>query len=206
MGSQVKVKYVNKSMNKDLPKIFVFTKNEIPTFDALKHGVAWRVIEDIGRGSSSEFTFPIETSVGATWSDGENQTARLNALIGRRYTVEKNSSGIVLSENGDALDTKSIDVTNTIHTQNGISAQLYKDGRLMMEKKIVAYNQKATFVLHPRLYWGIASEIVEGDALSSAVLDSDQFYELNIEGLSRVEISLNGNAKEGYQFHIDKYE
>jgi len=172
----------------------------------LKHGVAWKVLSDIGRGSSSEFIFPIETSVGATWNDGANRTAQLPSLIGKRYTVNKDTTGIVLNENGDALDTVSIEVNNNIHTQNGISAQLYKEGRLMMEKKVVAFNQKATFVLHPKLYWGIASEIEEGASISSAVLDSDHFYELNIEGLANVEISLNGNAKDGYEFKIERQE
>ena len=36
MSNQIKITYVNRSMNEDLPKIFLFLKNEIPTFDALK--------------------------------------------------------------------------------------------------------------------------------------------------------------------------
>ena len=61
--SNVKITYINRSMNKDLPKIFTFTKNEIPTFDALKEGVAWKVIENVGRECSSNLVFPIETGV-----------------------------------------------------------------------------------------------------------------------------------------------
>ncbi len=40
MSNQIKITYVNRSMNEDLPKIFLFLKNEIPTFDALKDGLA----------------------------------------------------------------------------------------------------------------------------------------------------------------------
>ena len=206
MSSNIKIKYINNSMNKDLPKIFVFAKNEIPTFDSLQNGVAWKVISNIGRGSSCEFTYPIHTSVAATWDNGCNQTAELKATIGERYTVEKNETGIVLLENGDSVDKKSIEIANTIHTQNGISAQLYKDGNLLMEKDIVAYNQKATFIIHPVLYWGIASEIQEGRLLNSAVLNSDHFHKLNLEGLSDVTISLNGNAKDGYEFKVEHQE
>ena len=37
----------------------------------------------------------------------------------------------------------------------------------MMSKNIVGYGQKATFVLKPKLYWGIASEIEESQLLKA---------------------------------------
>lgn len=206
MSSNIEITYINKSMNKDLPKIFVFTKNETPTFDALKDGVAWRVIPNIGRESSSSFVFPIETKIGATWMSGQNKTKVLNSVIGKRYTVSKDDAGIVLAENGNASDTKSIDVNNDINVPNGISAQLYKDGKLMMEKKIVGFGQKATFVLKPKLYWGVASEIEESQLLNSAVLNTDHFFEQNLEGVSKVTVSLNGNAEDGYSFKIEEQQ
>ncbi|KZN48716.1 hypothetical protein [Pseudoalteromonas luteoviolacea] len=206
MSSNIEITYINKSMNKDLPKIFVFTKNETPTFDALKEGVAWRVIPDIGRASSSTFVFPVDTSVGATWQSGQNKTQKLESIIGKRYTVSKDDTGVVLAANGSASDTKSIDVNNDVNVPNGISAQLYKDGKLMMEKKIVGFGQKATFVLKPKLYWGVASEIEESQLLSSAVLNTDSFFEQDLEGVSRATVSLNGNAEEGYSFKIEHQE
>lgn len=206
MASNIKIKYINNSINKDLPKIFVFARNETPNFDSLRDGIAWKVIENIGRGSSCEFVYPLETLVGATWNDGSNRTAMFGSQIGKRYTVSKDETGIVMKENGAALDRKAIEINNTIHTQNGISAQLYKDGRLLMDKKTVAFEQKATFVLKPNLYFGIASEVQEGEMISSAVLNADHFHELRLDGLSSVTISLNGNAKSGYEFKVEDRE
>ncbi|SHO58905.1 hypothetical protein [Vibrio quintilis] len=206
MSSNIEITYINKSMNKDLPKIFVFTKNETPTFDALKEGVAWRVIPDIGRSSSSTFIFPVETSVGATWQSGQNKTQKLPSVIGKRYTISKDETGVVLAANGNASDTKSIDVNNDVNVPNGISAQLYKDGKLMMEKKIVGFGQKATFVLKPKLYWGLASEIEESQLLNSAVLNTDSFFEQDLEGVTKATVSLNGNAEDGYSFKIESQE
>jgi len=206
MSTDIEITYVNKSMNNDLPTVFVFTKNETPTFDALKEGVAWRVIPDIGRSSSSSFVFPIVTEVGATWQGGQNKTQVLSSTIGKRYTVSKDATGVVLAANGSASDTKSIDISNDVNVQNGISAQLYKDGKLMMEKKIVGNGQKATFVLKPKLYWGIASEIQESQLLNSAVLNTDNFFEQDLEGVTKAIISLNGNAKDGYSFKIESQE
>lgn len=206
MSSNVEITYINKSMNKDLPTIFVFTKNETPTFDALKEGVAWRVIPDIGRASSSQFNFPIETSVGATWQGGQNKTQVLDSTIGKRYTVSKDDTGVVLAANGNASDTKSIDVNNDVNVPNGISAELYKDGKLMMTKNIVGFGQKATFVLKPKLYWGVASEIQESQLLNSAVLDTDKFFEQDLEGVTKATVSLSGNAEIGYSFNIESQE
>ncbi|WDV46470.1 hypothetical protein PV797_01940 [Clostridiaceae bacterium M8S5] len=206
MLSEVKITYINKSINNDLPKIFIFAKNEATTFDALKEGVAWKVIEDIGRDSWSEFVYPIESQVGVTWNEGSNHTRLLTASIGNRYTVDKNRTGIVLEENGAASSTDLIEVLNTFRIKKGISAGLYKSGKLVMEKKVVGYKQKATFKMHPIIYWGIASEIQEGKSLSSAVLNSDEFYKLDLQGLSEVTISLNGNVKNGFEFRIENQE
>ena len=202
MSNTVKITYVNHSMNQDLPKIFLFLKNEIPTFDALRDGVAWRVIEDVGRGSSCTFPFPIQTKVAASWNDHSCRTATLDSSVGKRYCVCEDETGITIAEDGNAGNTRSLDVANDVHVENGISVDLYKDGKLMMTKHTVAYGQKATFVLHPKLYWGLASEIQEGEQLSSAVLNSDSFFEQNLEGVSEVTVELHGNAEEGYQFKI----
>ncbi len=202
MSTEVKINYINESGNNDNPQIFVFTKNMIPTFDTLKHGVAWRVMPDIGKGSSSSFVFPIETTVQAMWG-GCNKTRMIASDIGQRYTAEMDNTGIVLIPNGEANDSKAIEVNNNVHVVGGIQAQLCKDGKVMMTKNIVAHGQKATFVLHPKLYWGIASEITEGQVLSSAVLNTDHFFEQPIEGVSEVDVVLRGNAKDGYQFFIE---
>jgi hypothetical protein len=206
MGSSVNITYVNKSMNMDLPNIFIFMKNEIPTFDCLEDGVAWKVIKDVGRESSCQFVFPIDTEVSSSWNGGSCKTNKLPSVIGNKYIVSKDDTGIVITADGSAGNTRSIDVCNNVHVENGISVDLYKDGRIMMSKNIVGYDQKATFVLHPKLYWGIASEIQEGEQLSSAVLDSDHFFEQNLEGVSNVTIALYGNAQDGYQFKIENQQ
>lgn len=203
MSSDVKITYINRSLNKSRPKVFLFAKNGIPTFDSLRNGIAWKVIESVGRGSSCIINFPIFTSVSASWDDHTCHTEELHCSIGSRYSIIEDDTGIVLKADGNAGNTRSIDVANNVHVEEGMSVDLYKDGRLMMTKRTVAYGQKATFVLHPRLYWGLASEIQEGEQIRSAVLNSDNFFEQNLEGVSEVTVALYGNAEEGYQFRIE---
>lgn len=201
MSTDVKVTYVNNSLNPDQPTIFVFTKNLIPTFDVLVDGVAWRTMPNIGKGSSSCFVFPIITEVQAMWGDC-NATRSILADIGKRYTVLEDDTGIVLQPTGNASQTNAIEVNSMVQVEGGVRAQLTKDGKVMMTKNIVAYNQKATFILHPKLYWGVASEIQEGQLISSAVLNSDHFFEQDIEGVTSATVTLTGNPKEGYQFIV----
>ncbi len=202
MSTEVKINFINQSVNSDMPVIFVFTKNMVPTFDVLRHGIAWRVLDNVNKGSVSSFIFPIETSVQAMWG-GYNKTEQLKSEIGKRYSVINSDGGIVLVKNGNASQKNAIEVNSQVHVDGGIQAQLFKDGRVMMTKNIVAYDQKATFILHPKLYWGIAHEIQEGSQLSTAVLSSDHFFEQDLEGVTETNVVLTGNAKDGYQFVIE---
>jgi len=202
MTTNVAITYINNSMNPHLPEIFLFAKNQVPTFNALKHGVAWKVMKNVGRGSSCDFVYPIETTVQAMWC-GSCKTQLLNSEIGQRYSVIKDDTGIVLKHNGIASQTTAIEVNNLVQVDNGIQAAICKDGKTLMTKSGVAYNQKATFILHPKLYWGVASQIQEGQALSSAVLDTDHFFEQNLEGVTQATVTLTGNSTDGYQFTVE---
>jgi hypothetical protein len=173
----------------------------VPTFDALQEGVAWRVMPDIGKDSPGEFVYPINTMLQAIWGSG-NKTENIEAEMGKQYTVLKDDTGIVLNLTGDSSQSNAIEVISLVQVDGGIEAQLVKDGKVIMTKKIVAYDQKATFILHPKLYWGVASEIQEGQLISSAVLHTEDFFEQDIEGVTHATVTLIGNAKEGYQFSV----
>jgi hypothetical protein len=202
MSTEVKVTYINESDNHDNPQIVVFTKNMIPTSDPVEDVIAWIILRDIGKGSSSTFVFPIETSVQATWEEC-NKTRMLESEIGRQYTVEKDDTGIVLVAGGNATDPKVIEVNNNVNVFGGIEAQLFKGGKVVMTKHIAGSGQKASFVLHPKLYWGIASKITEGQPLNSADHKTDDFFEQDLAGVSEVDVVLRGNDKDGYQFFIE---
>lgn len=202
MSTDVKITYVNNTMNPDKPTIFLFAKNRVPKFDVLKHGVAWRALAKIGKDSSSEFVFPKITTLRVMWGDG-HRTPLLEAEIGKKYTVIENNTNIVLVPNGNAAHAHAIEVSSKIKVDGGIRVQLGKDSKVLLEKRTVAYDQKATFILEPKLYWGMAAEIREGQLIGSAVLNSDSFFEQDIHGVTRAIVTLSGNTKEGYQFHLE---
>jgi hypothetical protein len=198
-----KICYVNKSANKDLPQVFIFAQNEISNFDSIEGEVAWKVIKNIGRGSRSTFYYSPEYWVQASWDNGSNSTAQIPAKLGGKYQVIQDTTGIVLKPNGDASDAKTIEVANAIEVTNGVAAQYCNNGKLMFEKSQVGYDQSAVFKPSSVIYFGLASEVTEGSSLQSAVISSRKFFQLDLTGLSYVEVSLNGNAEIGYQFQIE---
>lgn len=203
MPTNININYVNASADKNHPQVFVFTSNVATTFDNLTDNIAWRVMTNIGRGSSCNFVYPIDTEVRAAWGSDRNCfTAQIQSDIGARYSVVEDATGIILEQTGEATQQKAIEIVNDIQVPGGIAAQLYKDGKLLMTKNEVAYNQKATFVLKPTLYWGLASEIVEGQVVNSAVLNVDHFEKQDLEGVFNSTVTLVGNAQDGYFFEF----
>ena len=204
MTTGVKITYINHTMNPGRPTIFVFTGNLVPNFDILKHGIAWRALAKIGKGSYSEFIYPKNAAVRAIWGDG-HKTRLLEAETGKKYTIVEENSGIVLIPDGPAAHPHVIEVSSKIKVEGGIEAQLCKDGKILMSKPTVAYDQKATFIPEPKLYWGMAAEIREGQLIGSAILNSDSFFEQDIHHVSHATVTLTGNTKEGYQFHLENH-
>ncbi|MCP4154511.1 MAG: hypothetical protein GY757_42695 [bacterium] len=202
MSTDVKITFVNKSSNPDKPIIFVFAKNHITPFDVYVHGVAWRTLPDIAKGATASFVYSAKAHVQIMC--GESVTSPMvEAEIGSRYKVEQDETGLVLTTAGKASKPNSIEVANNACVDNGIRAQIVKDGSPLLEKNFIAYGHKATFILQPRLYWGIATEIEAGQAIGTGVLTSSEFWEQDIENISKATVKLVGNPKEGYSFHLD---
>ncbi len=202
VAAPIFITFFNESDDPDQLTVFVFAKNAIPTFDELTDGVAWRVLSDVAQGASTLLIYPLATTVQAMWG-ACNVTRSLRAETGKRYTVEEDATGIVLVPSGSASQPNATEVGSLVHVDGGITAQLLRDDRVILQKTIVAYDQKATFVSEPKLYWGIASEIQEGQAISSAVLVTDTFFEHDLDGVSQATITLTGDSASGYQFTVE---
>ncbi len=199
MATDIKILYVNKSDDRDNPNVLVFMKPTDSDFSA--YSTAWQVIKNIGYNSWHKFTYTIDTSVVATWDNGKSGTFPLETSIGKSYALKNTSGGFSLVANGDSSEENEFDVINKVITPEGISVVAFKDGSPIATKNQVARNQKAEFVLHPRLYFGVTSEYEVGDIIDSAVM-SEEFTEISLEGLSNVMVEMRGNAANGYTFNV----
>jgi len=200
-AAPLSITFVNQSDDVTPPVVFVFARNAIPGFNAMAEGVAWRVMPGIGHGSSHTFRLMPMSSVQAMWSTA-NRTMVLPAEVGKKFDVIENDTGIVLIPNGNASQPNAIEITSQVNVTGGIQAQLLNDNRLLMQKSIVAYGQKATFVFDRKLYWGVASEIQEGQLIGTAILSTNAFFQQDLNGVRRATVTLTGSAVSGYHFEV----
>ena len=199
MATNVDILYINESNNQSNPTVLVFME---PTeSDLAAKSTAWQVIDNIGHNSWHRFTYTLDTSVIATWDDGASGTFPVDTSNGKTYALKNTPGGFSLIDNGTSTADNEFDVLNKVSTEGGISVTAFKDGKPIATKQEVAKNQKAEFVFHPKLYFGVTSEYELGESIDSAVM-SDEFSGISLEGLSQITVKLTGNAETGYRFMV----
>ena len=205
MTNQIEITFINRTRSNPNPStIIVCVHNDIPQFEVSQHGIVWQAIKRVGYQSSYQFNFQIQTHIQAAWHDGA-RTQILAAELGQAYQIHDDTTGIILSPQGIAHHANTIELHNRIKTPNGIQAHLYKGNKIILSQANIAYNQKATFKLKPRLYWGIALDAELGQAMHSVFLSSDHFFSHDIEDSQKITVTLTGDLKNGYQFDAQNH-
>ncbi|MDJ0835825.1 MAG: hypothetical protein QNK37_04865 [Acidobacteriota bacterium] len=189
MTNIIKLNFIDRSNDPNNSDIVFYQKNVATDYNSLS--VAWKVIQHCGQGCNHPFQYPLETEVSASDSWG-NYTPRLKASNGQLFHVTLTPSGNELSLKGPGTSTKEIQVQNDL-VRGAINACVYKDGRLIATKTAVAPAQKAVFQFKPTLFAGVASQIVEGDVMDSAVMTSVN-TELSLLGVASADIVLTGGG------------
>lgn len=196
MSTEINIKFINKSNDPDSPTIVVFHKDPVSSEQA----VAWRIMPKVKTPAES-FVYPINFEVQATWGEGD-KTRLADAQTGRQYSVVKDETGIVLRESGEASQPTAIDVSSQVYVEGGVSVQLLMDETLLVSKAIVAFAQKAVFVVHPKLFWAVVEKVKEGQPVKMAELRPNSLFEQNLEGVIDAEVTLTGNQRDGYLFSV----
>jgi len=186
----IKLQVINQSNDQNNSEILIFQKNVKPGFSEI--AVAWTVIQNLGQGDRHPFTYPLQLMVDANDSWG-NYTPQFPAVPGQAYQMVLSPSGDVLQPYPPgAADLLDIDVRNDL-LQGAVGANIYRNGKLLATKTNVAPGQKATFLFKPTIFIGVASQIVEGDILDSAILSSIN-TELSLLGVQSADIVMTGGG------------
>ena len=175
----IQLNFINKSNDTNNLEIVIFQKNVAANFDEL--AVAWKVIRSCGWLDNHRFTFPMTMQVGASDSYG-NCTPQLEAQNGQLFQMQLTTSGDRLMPAGRDPSSKEVQVLNAL-PKGAINASIYKDGRLLAVKNSIAPQQKAVFAFNPTIWIGVASQVVEGQVMDSAIISA-----------INTEVALRGNA------------
>jgi hypothetical protein len=186
---EVKLNFINQSNDLDNSEIVIFQKNVATDFDEL--AVAWKVISYCGQGDNHPFSFPMDMYVGASDSYG-NYTPQLKAQNGQLFKMALTSSGDQLVAAGTGTSPKEVQVLNAL-TKGAINASIYKDGRLLATKTMIAPQQKAVFQFKPTLWIGAVLQVQEGEVMNSAIISRIN-TEISLLGIASADIVMTGGG------------
>ncbi len=185
----IQLNFINNSNDVNNTEIVIFQKNVATDFDEL--AVAWKMIRYCGQGDNHPFTFPMSMTVGASDSWG-NYTPQLAARNGDLFSMAQTTSGDRLVYSGPATSSKEVQVRNEL-PKGAINASIYKNGQLLAIKTSIAPQQKAVFEFKPTIWIGVASQIVQGQVMNSAII-SNINTELSLLGIASADIVMTGGG------------
>lgn len=187
---KIKLNFINRSNDTNNSSVVIFQKNAASDFDDL--AVAWTVIENCGRLDNHPFVYPLNFQVAAGDSYG-NYTPQLTAYDGQAFEMEKSTSGDILQlSTQPSVSSSEVEIRNNLR-QGAISANCYRNGRLIATKTGLAPGQKAVFEFQPRIYIGVVSQIEEGEVMNSAII-SQINSEINLFGITSADIVMTGGG------------
>lgn len=197
----IQLNFINNSNDTNNSEIAIFQKNGATNFDEL--AVAWLVIKYCGRGDNHPFEFPLGMQVGASDSYG-NFTPQLYAQNGQLFAMKQTTSGDQLQAMGAGTSAKEVQVLNLL-PKSAINASIYKAGKLLATKTSIAPQQKAVFEFKPTLWIGVASQVVQGEIMNSAIISSIN-TELSLLGIASANIVMTGGgpgkSATPFSFHL----
>lgn len=185
----IQLNFINNSNDANNSQIVIFQKNMATNFDEI--AVAWRVIQWCGQGDNHPFTFPMEMKVAASDSYG-NYTPQETAQNGQLFSMSLTTSGDRLVQTGPGTSSTEVQVLNAL-PRGAINANIYKNGALLAAKTSIAPQQKAVFQFKPTIWIGVASQVVQGQVMNSAIVSSVN-TELSLLGISSANIVMTGGG------------
>lgn len=187
--SKIKLNFINKSNDTNNSSVVIFQKNIAES--APGETVAWTVIQNCGPMENHPFTVPMTMQVSAGDSYG-NYSPQLDANPGDLFAMVLTTAGDALKRVGEATSPHEIQLQNDL-SMGAISANIYRDGKLLATKTGIVPSQKATFQFNPVIYIGVVSQIEEGDVMNSAIL-SDINTEISLLGIASADIVMTGGG------------
>lgn len=199
----IKLRFVNQSRDGNRSEVVMYQKNLVANMASL--AMAWKVIRFCGRDCFHPVLYPTGFEVGVADEHG-NFSPRVAAENGHLLRLQATPSGSRrLVRAGAAGGSQEVEVLNDL-SQGAVNVCIFRDGRMVGAKTAVAPGQKAVFQYPPVLWIGVASQPVQGTAISSAVMSSAS-TELSLVGIASADIVMSGGGPgEGstpYEFNLD---
>lgn len=196
----INLNFINRSNDTDNTRIVIFQQNVATTFN--EAAIAWTVIEYCARGDNHPFVLPSGFTISATDAYG-NETPQIMAESGQYWEMVTNESGDVLQLDPQQGSPNEVILANNLF-RGSITANAYKDGKLLATKSNVSPQQKAVFEFQPKIWIGVVAEVEQGQVLNAAIIQSIN-TEISLLGISSADIVMTGggSGSDIYQFSLE---
>ncbi len=186
----IKLNLINLSKDINNSEYVIFQKNVAESFEEI--AVAWRVVQNLGVQDNHPFNYPLLFKVSAGDAYG-NYTPQFTTGDGEAWDLVRANSGDVLQKSTvPASSLTEVEVRNALDV-GAISANIYKDGKLLSTKTNISPGQKAAFEFKPRIFIGAVSQVTEGEVMDSAILQSIN-TEIDLLGVFSADIVITGGG------------
>lgn len=186
----IEITFINNTEDMNNNEVVIFQKNIASNLNETL--VAWRVIQNCGRGWEHKFNFPLGYEIAASDSYG-NVTPLKPAKTGEKWEIVKSKSGdeLILSEEPVA-NRNQIVLKNSLE-QGAINAQIYKEGKLLSEKRNVVPRQLGLFEFNTNIWLGVANGVQEGFPIQPALLEEID-TEISLLGIMQANLVMTGGG------------
>jgi hypothetical protein len=194
----IQLVFINESDATEQTKVVLFQKNNAPENNA-QQPVAWRVIPVQTRGSKQKIHVSKRLSVAAKDASGNTCEQHLTEYEQVWDVINTRTRDWMILNNVKGSPNQ-IGIRNSL-PRVVITAQIYKDGRLLAEQQNVNSGQTAIFHFEHTIWMALTTEpILEGDRIPSEA--SLKFVtELPLEGFSKADLILT-NTGDDYRFRL----
>ncbi len=185
----IRLKVINRSDSGNQAEIVLFQRDVLARLDELP--LAWKVIRNCGRDCYHPIDYPTEFEVAISDCHG-NYSPRMQVANGQALSVTPTPTGRRLGTGRRPSLSSEFEVANEL-LRGSVDVNIYKAGLLMARKTAVAPGQKAVFRFQPTLWIGVASQVVQSTAVSSAVIQGLN-TELSLLGIISADIVMTGGG------------
>ncbi|MES2556611.1 MAG: hypothetical protein V4604_10695 [Bacteroidota bacterium] len=186
----INLNFINHSNDTGNNVVVIFQNNHAQGQDETV--VAWKVIANCGIGDNHPFTFPSQVTVSFNDSFG-NFSPQLEAVPGDAFSVEKSSTGDVLTKSKNPAKVPAeIEVTNNL-SMGAIDINCYRDGKLLSTCLGIVPAQMGAFQFKPTIYIGAIPQMEEGEIMNAAIV-SEINTEISLLGISGADIVMKGGG------------
>ncbi|PRP90777.1 hypothetical protein ENSA5_62110 [Enhygromyxa salina] len=185
----IRLKFINRSSGGHQAEVVLFQRNILASIDELP--LAWKVIRYCGRDCYHPLVYPTDYEV-STSDEYGNHSPRVRVANGQQVKVTPTPSGRRLGSATNSDSSAEIQVINAL-PRGSVNVNIYKAGLLMARKTAVAPGQKVVFQFKPTLWISVASQIMQSEAVTSAVIASDN-TELPLAGFTSADIVMTGGG------------